>query len=265
MKYKPVISASRRTELLAFYADYLCQRIAEIGPENIHTLVVWTRDPANLWKDRKVYNLVKRIDQVYVLLTLTGLAGTVLEPHSPRSDRILELLPETIDFVNSPERVAWRYDPLIEVKSPDGSSITNIEKRRFLQLSERIVPLGITRIITSGATIYKKTERNLQRFGLKVDRALEGKALEFIESFLKPYCLQKEVQLSTCVVPPCSNFGCIDGRLLEKLHPQNSPCSQAKDRSQRERCRCTKSIDIGQWFRCPHGCVYCYGNPQIKV
>ncbi|MFQ5868914.1 MAG: DUF1848 family protein [Candidatus Zixiibacteriota bacterium] len=265
MKHKLVISASRRTELLAFYPDYLCQRITEICPENIHTLVVWTRDPSNLWENRKIHDLLKRIDQVYVLLTLTGLAGTVLEPHSPPSDRIVELLPKTIDFVNSPDRVAWRYDPLIKINSLDGSSITNIEKKRFLELSEKIVPLGITRIITSGATIYKKTERNLRRFGLEADPALDGKAFEFIDSFLKPYCLQKNIQLSTCVIPPSSNFGCIDGRLLEKLHPEKLPCSLTKDRTQRENCRCTKSIDIGQWFRCPHGCVYCYGNPKIEV
>jgi len=227
--------------------------------------VVWTRDPTNLWENRNVYNLVKRIDQVYVLLTLTGLTGTILEPHSPPSDRILELLPGTIDFVNSPERVAWRYDPLIEVNSPDGSLITNIEEKRFLELSEKIVPLGITRIITSCATIYKKTERNLRTFGLEVDPTLDDKAFEFIDSFLKPYCLQENIQLSTCVIPPSLNFGCIGGRLLEKLHPEKLPCSLTKDRTQRENCRCTKSIDIGQWFRCPHGCVYCYGNPKIEV
>ncbi|MFQ5868916.1 MAG: DUF1848 family protein [Candidatus Zixiibacteriota bacterium] len=34
---------------------------------------------------------------------------------------------------------------------------------------------------------------------------------------------------------------------------------------QQQNCRFTKSIDIGQWFHCPHGCVYCYGNPKIEA
>jgi len=265
VKQKPVISASRRTELVAFYPDYLCQKITEIGAENIHTLVLWTRDPTNLWENRNVYNLVRRIDQVYVLLTLTGLAETMLEPHSPPSDRIIELIPRTIDFVNNPERVAWRYDPLIKVNSKDGSSFTNIEPETFLELAGGIVPLGVNRIITSCATVYKKTERNLHRFSLESDPECQKMAQELIDDVMKPYCLQENVQLSTCVIPPSPNFGCIDGRLLENLHPQRLPCSVAKDRSQRERCRCTRSIDVGQWFSCPHGCLYCYGNPKIEV
>lgn len=264
MKHKLVISASRRTELLGFYPDYLCQRIAEIGPENIHTLVIWTRSPSNLWKHHKTYRLLKQIDQVYLLLTLTGLAGTVLEPHSPPAEEIIELLPKTIDFLKSPERIAWRYDPLIEVCSPEGTSFTNIEPDRFQELANRIVPLGIRRIITSCATVYAKTRRNLKRLSLEPRPEFETKALEFIDKVMKPYCHERDIQLSTCTIPPSDNYGCIDGRLLERLHPRRLPCSQTKDQTQREDCRCTKSIDIGQWFSCPHGCIYCYGNPNMK-
>jgi hypothetical protein len=55
---------------------------------------------------------------------------------------------------------------------------------------------------------------------------------------------------------------CIDGRLLQALHPGREPVSQRKDRTQRTDCRCTESIDIGSYTQtCPHGCVYCYATP----
>jgi hypothetical protein len=73
------------------------------------------------------------------------------------------------------------------------------------------------------------------------------------------------MELSTCVLPNLTTKGCIDGATLSELHPNKEPCSLAKDRSQREKCHCTNSIDIGQWFACFHNCVYCYGNPTKRL
>ena len=54
---------------------------------------------------------------------------------------------------------------------------------------------------------------------------------------------------------------CIDGILLEKLHPKHEPVSTKKDKSQRKECRCTESVDIGSYKQsCPHACVYCYAS-----
>ncbi|MCP2604906.1 DUF1848 domain-containing protein [Candidatus Aminicenantes bacterium AH-873-B07] len=57
---------------------------------------------------------------------------------------------------------------------------------------------------------------------------------------------------------------CINGNLLIKLHPKNFQTSTRKDKSQREECNCTESIDIGSYTQaCPHSCLYCYANPKI--
>ena len=64
-------------------------------------------------------------------------------------------------------------------------------------------------------------------------------------------------------IPGIRPSSCIDGALLESLHPKREPVSRRKDRSQRAACLCTESKDIGSYTQaCTHGCVYCYANPR---
>ncbi len=65
-------------------------------------------------------------------------------------------------------------------------------------------------------------------------------------------------------VPGIEPSSCIDGRLLQSLHPGGEPVSLAKDKTQRLECRCTESVDIGSYTQsCPHSCLYCYANPRV--
>jgi hypothetical protein len=50
---------------------------------------------------------------------------------------------------------------------------------------------------------------------------------------------------------------CIDGRRLSLLF--GTPLDTRAAASRKE-CACTKSIDIGAYDTCGHGCVYCYAN-----
>ena len=93
-KLKKVISASRRVDLLNFYPDYLLKRLEEIGKENIHTVVLWTKNPRKILENRTLRSYLKSIDQIYLLLTITGLGGTPLEPEVPQPDYVLKTLPD---------------------------------------------------------------------------------------------------------------------------------------------------------------------------
>lgn len=71
------------------------------------------------------------------------------------------------------------------------------------------------------------------------------------------------VSISACSVPGLPESKCIDGKLLQKLHPLNRPTRLDEPRH-RALCGCTFSIDIGGWppKKCFTGCQYCYANAQ---
>jgi hypothetical protein len=57
---------------------------------------------------------------------------------------------------------------------------------------------------------------------------------------------------------------CIDDLWLGRIFNRSFP--PAKDKGQRPACGCIRSVDIGAYNSCPHGCVYCYANSsQARV
>jgi DNA repair photolyase len=262
--YRKVISASRRVDLVTFYPDFMIERLEEIGSENIHTLVIWTKNPQNMLTHPKLSAVLKKLNRIYVLLTITGLGGTALEPGAPTTDQVFQQLPPIIDFIGSPERLAIRYDPLIDVIYQNKIHITNIDINLFGEILNRSHLLGIKKIIVSYVTLYQKVKKRLKAYGFRI---LEHPMEEIIDFIQKQMMFRTEklgMELSTCVIPDLTTNGCIDGKTLTQLHPLQEPCSLAKDRSQRESCHCTSSIDIGKWFACYHNCLYCYGNPTER-
>ena len=259
--YKKVISASRRVDLVAFYPDYMVERLEEIGVENIHTLVIWTKNPQNILAYSKLNHALKKLDQVYVLLTITGLGGTPLEPNAPSTDHIFHQLPSLIDFLGSAQRLAIRYDPLIDVIYRDKVSFSNLDLSMFTDIMNRAHYSGVKRVIVSYVTLYQKVEKRLKANGFRIVEHPKEEIVDFIRNQMIPGTEELGMELSTCVLPNLTSQGCIDGRTLSLLHPLQEPCSQARDQTQRADCHCTKSLDIGQWFACYHDCLYCYGNP----
>ena len=259
---KIVLSASRRVDLLTFYPDFFCQKINEFDLKNIHTLVIWTKNPANIFNHKELYKTLNKLDQLFILLTATGLGGTQLEPKAPKTEEFLPQLPRLIDFVKSPQRIAIRYDPLIDIYYQDKIHINNIDLNLFQNILNQIAPLGISRIITSYVTLYPKVIKRLRKYNFQMVSHTLNEIKDFIKNQMISLCQKSKIDLSTCVFPDLTTLGCIDGFTLTQLHPQKHPCSITKDPSQRPTCHCTKSVDIGQWFSCYHGCFYCYGNPE---
>jgi dihydroneopterin aldolase len=264
IQFKKVVSASRRVDLVSFYPDYMVERLEEIGAENIHSLVVWTKNPQNMLVHPGLRKILKELNHIYVLLTVTGLGGTALEPQAPTRDWVFERLPRIIDFVKSPRRVAIRYDPLIDVINQEKTRISNIDVGLFEDVLNRAHTLGIERVIVSYVTVYGKVKKRLEQNGFKIVEHPIEEMVDFIRDEMIPRVEKLGMELLTCVLPNLTTTGCIDGAILRELHPQEEACSLAKDRSQRENCHCTKSIDIGQWFACYHNCLYCYGNPARR-
>jgi DNA repair photolyase len=243
----------------------MLKRLIQVGEENIHTLVIWTKNPKNLFEYKRLRRILKEIDQIYVLLTITGLGGSPLEPKAPATEKALAQLPEVVDFVGSPQRIAVRYDPLIDLFFKEKTQLTNIDIELFTDILKAVSAVGIKRVITSYVTLYPKVVKRLQKYSFQIVDHPISEIKGFIQNKMMPLAKNFNVEISTCVFPDLTTVGCIDGRILTELHPRKEPCSSAKDPSQRPTCHCTKSTDIGQWFSCYHGCLYCYGNPQLFV
>jgi hypothetical protein len=256
---KKVISASRRTELVAHYPDYLVRRLKQVGPERVHTLVVWTKDPTNLLAHRELREMVSRLGQVFIHWTVTGLGGTFVEPSVPAPQAQLALLDDIAALVGDPRRIHWRYDPLISAGRGD-KRVSNVDLGLFRALAEGFAPAGVPAVHTSFATMYRKVIRRLAEVGIEC-KEYDAEARRQFISALAEEAGRFGMRLLTCCEPGYPMQRCINGELLTALHPANEPCRTERARGQRKLCGCTVSLDIGRYLPCPNRCLYCYANP----
>jgi hypothetical protein len=279
---RKVISASRRTDLVAFFPDWLSAAFEEerarvygpsgrvysvdLRPESVHTVVLWSKNFANLLEnERKLRDGLGKYDQAYFHFTVTGLGGSLVEEHAPKPEAALEQIGPLVELAGRPERVSVRFDPVVFWEE-GGQTRTNLAF--FEKLAPRAASLGVKTIRFSFAQWYAKARRRAAKRGfVYIDPPLEEKkktalALEEIAAAwsLELFSCSQDFLAGVGAIRPSS---CIDGPLLQRLHPSGEPVSLLKDKTQRRECRCTESVDIGSYAQsCPHSCLYCYANPR---
>ncbi len=272
-----IISASRRTDIPAFYGDWFMNRIAEgfagyINPFNnkknivslkkmdVASIVLWSKNFTPFTN-----NALTLKDNGYTLFfnyTITGLPE-IFEPHSPSESESVDSI-KYLSSIFSPDCINWRYDPILI------SGITGIDYHidKFTKLC-RSLSGSVKRCYISFPTNYGKVERSFKDFSIRTgiyivdfeipERINLAKRLSIIaESF--------NIQLFSC----CGDYlisdiikkgHCIDGSILSSISDKD--LSRFKARPTRKECGCTESTDIGIYDSCPHGCVYCYANSNI--
>ncbi len=280
---KIIISASRRSDLVANYPQWLAESLhrerislifprgkakeISLQPEKVHTLVLWSKDFSHLLKNKYgLLDLCRKYDQLYFHFTITGLGGTPIEQHVLRPEEALTQLKPLLQLAGSPWRISLRFDPIVYWWD-DRTLRSNFDY--FPRLARVASALGLRQIRFSFAQWYRKAKRRAARLGLAYfDPPLEEKirAAEKLSQIASAFGLEllacAQAFLST--VRGIKPSSCIDGALLSKLHPAQLPASLAKDKTQREECHCTESIDIGSYTQpCPHSCVYCYANSRV--
>ena len=192
-----------------------------------------------------------------------------LEPAVPKPARALKLLHE-LSRRGGPERVVWRFDPGFL------TDLTPAEEhlRRFEHLAARIGD-AVQRVVISFADIYGKVPRNVARAGQ------DGPPLHFEDIHQTPQALRElaaalgasarryGLRIQSCAealdlgaegVPPGK---CIDAAELKRVFGLSLPAR--KDPGQRKLCGCVRSVDIGTYDTCLHGCVYCYATRHTKA
>ncbi len=263
-----IISASRRTDIPAFYADWFIRRICEgfvrvknpfnpaqirtlsLLPEDVEAIVFWTKNP-----EKMIPHLAKLRDyHYYFLFTLTAY-GAVLEKNVPAEDHLLKAFRRLSGAVG-PERVIWRYDPIM---------ITNRMTADFhLERFERLAGSLQTHTalcVVSFVNLYEKCKKNLNPFQIfPPDEYQKADLASRMASIAGRYGirLQSCAEITDLTASGIRHGPCIDPQLIRAI--SGKPVGAAKDPNQRKECLCARSVDIGAYNTCPHGCLFCYAN-----
>lgn len=278
---KTVISASRRTDLVAFFPDWLAAALTarrvrvtgprgrvhdvDLDPRSVHTVVLWSKDFSNLIRNASgLRDLLGEYAQLYFHFTVTGLGGTPVEAGSPPPAEALGQLPALTAMAGRPERVTVRFDPVVFWRE-GGSVRSNLEF--FGTVADAAAGCGVRDVRVSFGQWYAKARARAAVRGFDLVDPPETEKRTLAEQ-LAGEAAERGLTLHACAqpflagVPGLRPSACIDGRLLERIHPAGEPASGRKDPGQRAGCLCTESRDIGSYAQaCPHGCMYCYANP----
>lgn len=275
-----IISASRRTDIPAFYSGWLVNRLRagfvlvrnpmnyhrvsriSLSPADVECLVFWTKNPREMLP--RLTEIAGLGYRFYFLFTLTAYDSRI-EANVPDLHERLETFLALSAQIGR-EKVIWRYDPILftDRYSPD------FHRDAFAVLAEQLS--GATdRCIVSFLQMYRKCERNMKDLALTTPpvagqialvRTLQD--LAATHSIVLQSCAQGGTlgsELARAGIPPGK---CIDARLVGGV--TGAEIAAAKDKNQRKECGCIESIDIGAYNSCPHHCLYCYANSdQVSV
>ena len=262
-----IISASRRTDLPACYSNWLVKRFQEgfvlvrnpfrfhqisrisLSPEVVDGIVFWTKNPLPLIPKLNYFQ-----EYAYYFQFTLNSYDRSLEPGIPPKKEILISAFKALSDQIGPDRVIWRYDPILISESYSIAYHLENFERIAHELS------GYThKCIISFLDFYRDTEKNLAAFRLQPfsdenQRLLAKNLGEIaISNHLELCACAEKMDLSAFQIQPSR---CIDSLLLGKL--AGYPLSVEKDKNQRKECGCAASIDIGTYNTCRIGCRYCY-------
>jgi hypothetical protein len=272
-----IISVSRRTDVPAFYGEWFMRRIQEgfagvvapyggkrylvsLAPADVACLVFWSKDftpfvPHLDELDRRGYRF-------YFNYTLTALP--VAFEHQVDKEAALQTLLYLSERY-SPRHINWRFDPIVL------SNITGPEfyVDAFERLAARLAG-RVERCYFSFMTEYEKVRRNLLPLADEGIRLLSPHVKDKIAlaDRLAAIADRCGIRMYSCcgdylVGPSIHKAQCIDGGIIEQLFFPEGFAYEEKPT--RQECGCTRSIDIGTYDTCPHGCLYCYANANKAI
>ena len=261
-----IVSASRRTDIPAFYMPWLLNRLAagfamvrnpmnpqqirrvELASSAVDAIVFWSKNPAPL---------LARFDELESFGIPFGIGFTLnaydpdLEPGvPPLRERIATF--RALARRNGAEKMVWRYDPIAFSPRYDAA----FHRDSFRRIADELAG-STTRCITSFLDFYTRTVRNLAGTQVRKPAPEECRALA---AELAAIAARRGIRLEACAesglpLPPAA---CIGGEWIEAICGHE--VDTQKDPGQRTLCNCVRSIDIGTPECCPHGCLYCYAN-----
>lgn len=236
-----IISASRSTDIPAFYGDWFFHRLKKgysawanpfngkklyVSFKNVKFIVFWSKNPRPLLSYLLI--LKERNIKCYIQYTLNDYEEEGLEKVPPLASRI-ETFKQLVEQLGKGS-VIWRFDPMILT---DEITIEGL-LRKVKNIGDQLKDFT-EKLVFSYANIgmYKKVKRNLEANGIRY-REWEAEQMDEFASKLSAMNRERDwnYQLAT---------------------------------GQRLYCECMASKDIGEYNTCPHLCEYCYANATKQL
>jgi hypothetical protein len=273
-----IISASRRTDIPAFYSEWMIRRIREgfctvpnpvnpgqvsrisLRPEDVDVIVFWTRNPRPLM--RHLRELDSRGFRYYFQITILGYPREI-DPGSPGITAAVKTFRELSKQLG-PKRVIWRYDPILFT----GLTPPAFHRRQFGKLCESLKD-GTRRCVVSIADRYRKIERRMRDVEKVAGERICGDdelgtlmrelAARASACGMEAVSCAEEIDLTPFGIHPGK---CVDDRVIAEAF--GVEVAARKDPHQRKACGCIVSRDVGMYESCVCGCSYCYATKTFE-
>lgn len=300
-----IVSASRATDIPAFYADWFLYRLKKgysawtnpfngvrsyIAYDRTRLIVFWSKNPEPLLKNDGCLDYLKQKGiNAYIQYTLNDYVAEKLERGVPALQGRVDTFKRLVDRLGF-GKVIWRFDPMMLTDTIGTDEILEKVGRIGNQLK------GYTeKLVFSYADIraYRKVQSNLTKNEIRF-REFEVADMLAIAHGLSELNRSWGYTLATCGEKiNLEPFGivhnkCVDDDLMIKYFSDDealmdflgveivkgdlfNPAGKVvkhrnnKDKGQRQFCGCIISKDIGEYNTCPHLCEYCYANASKET
>lgn len=295
-----IVSASRSTDIPAFYADWFLHRLkvgysawtnpfngvrSYVAYNNTRLIVFWSKNPKPLLVEGGCLDYLKgKGINSYIQYTLNDYVKEGLEKGVPSLQDRIDTFRRLVDRLGF-GKVIWRFDPMILTDQISVDDLLTKAKNIGDQLK------GYTeKMVFSYADIrsYRKVQANLEKSAINY-REFDEEDMHYIARNLSSLNSNWGFTLATCGEKiDLEQYGiehnkCVDDDLMIKYFSEDrllmdflgveiikgdlfNPNSTIlkrknnKDKGQRKFCGCIISKDIGEYNTCPHLCEYCYAN-----
>ena len=292
-----ILSASRATDVPAFYADWFFNRIRAgyfkwtnpfnagqvqtLSVSKARVVVFWSKNPKPLLA--RLDELDRRNIHSYVQVTVNDFDEEGYEPHVPKLETRIETFRRLADRVG-PERVIWRMDPLLRT--------SRVGISELLGKADAIAGLlaGYTRkLVFSYVDVndYAAVRRHLSQTVGGVREFTVDEMNVLAKGMVAVAQANGIGEIATCAegldqeTLGVAHNRCIDDELMIRLWSDDGPLMDflgyegpslvaktkrppLKDKGQRKVCGCIVSKDVGRYGTCPHLCTYCYANSSAE-
>jgi hypothetical protein len=279
-----IISASRRTDIPAFYSKWFINRIragyctvpnpmnikqvstVSLKPEDVDVIVFWTRYVRPLIPH--LSELDSRGFRYYFQYTVLGYPRP-WDTKTPTLEASLDSFRRLSERIG-PEKTIWRYDPIIFSNITD-SQFHLINFQKIAQTLKGFTSRCVVSIADINNYNQARNRINLLKSkGVNVIEEPDPSLLTNLLPNIVKIAHENGIEILSCA-EDLIQYGikpgkCVDGDLIVKLFPElEDTLNCKKDSSQRKLCGCAVSKDIGIYNTCQFGCQYCYATQSFQL